>query len=104
MKVFINGTNEITNIGSVVERLREDTCVLDININDSELPPDELQAMFADITEVKVIRNDLNGEEQTAVFTEYTQVDKIQRKISEETDITLVSLVRADAEGGADNG
>lgn len=105
MKIYINGTKEISNIGSVVEKLRPDNiCVLDININDSERNPDELREMFANITEIKVVRNDLNGKEQTAVFTDYTQIDKIQRKISEETDITVVSLVKADTEERVGNG
>lgn len=97
MKIYINGTEEISNIGSVVEKLRKDnTCVLDVNINDSERTPDELSALFADIASINVVRTDLNGVEQTAVFTDYTQVDKIQRKIGDETDITTVSLVRAE--------
>lgn len=108
MKIYINGTKEISNVGSVIERLRNDnSCALDININDSERTPDELKALFADIISVNVVRNDLNGIEQNAVFTNYTQIDRIQRKIGDETDITTVSLVRAvtaDTEGGEDNG
>lgn len=104
MKIYINGKEEISNIGSVIEKLRKDnSCVLDININDSERTPDELNALFADVTSVKVVRNDLNGIEQSAVFTGYTQIDKIQRKIGDETDITTVSLTRTD-KGGEDNG
>lgn len=108
MKIFINGTKEVSNIGSVIERLRNDnSCVLDININDSELSPDELKALFAEISTINVVRNDLNGVERTAVFTDYTQIDRIQRKIGDETDITTVSLVRAvqtETEGGEENG
>ena len=108
MKIYINDTKEILNIGSVIERLRKDnTCALDISINDSELAPDELQTMFDDITSVKVVRIDRNGVEQPVVFTDYVLVDKIQRKIGDETDITIVSLVRAEqaeTEGGENNG
>lgn len=106
MKIFINDTKEISNIGSVTERLRKDdnSCVLDININDSERTPAELQTMFEDITSVKVVRNDLNGVEQSAVFTDYTQIDKIQRKIGDETDITTVSLVRAAVQAETESG
>lgn len=107
MKIYINGKEEMLNISSVTERLRKDnTCVLDISINDSELAPDELKTMFEDITSVKIVRNDLNGDEKSAVFTDYTVIDKIQRKIGDETDITTVSLVRAvqaETEGGEDN-
>lgn len=107
MKIYINGTKEISNIGSVIERVRKDnSCVLDINFNDSEHAPDELKTMFEDVTSVKVVRIDLNGNERSTVYTEYTQVDKIQRKINDETDITTVSLVRAvkaETEGGEDN-
>ena len=107
MKVYINGTKEMSNIGSVIERLRKDnSCVLDISINDSERTPDELSTLFAEVTSVKVVRNDLNGNERSTVYTKYTQIDKIQRKISDETDITTVSLVRAkqvESEGGEDN-
>ncbi len=95
MKININGKEEISNIGSVIERLRKDhSCVLDININDSERSPDELRALFENVTEVRVVRTDLDGIEHSAVFTEYTLIDKIQRKIGDETDITTVSLVK----------
>lgn len=108
MKIYINDTIEISNIGSVTERLRTDnSCVLDISINDSERTPAELQAMFENISSVKVVRNDLNGVERSAVFTDYTQIDKIQRKVSDETDITTVSLARAvqaETEGGETDG
>ncbi len=104
MKILINGNVEILNIGSVVERLRGDTCVLDININDSERAPDELRALFEDVTEVKVVRTDLDDIEHSAVFTDYTLIDKIQRKIGDETDITTVSLARAVQAGtGSEN-
>ncbi len=96
MKININGIEEISNIGSVIERLRKDnSCVLDININDSERSPDELRALFANVTSISVVRNDLDSIEHSAVFTGYTQIDKIQRKIGDETDITTVSLARA---------
>ncbi len=96
MKIYINDTKEISNIGSVIERLRKDnSCVLDISINDSERTLDELGSLFAEVTSVKVVRNDLDSIEHSAVFTDYTQIDKIQRKIGDETDITTVSLARA---------
>ncbi len=108
MKIFINGTKEILNVGSVIETLRRDmNCVLNININDSAMSPEDLKALFSEITAINVVRNDLNGVEQSETFTEYTQLDKVQRKIVDETDITTVSLVKAaqaKTEGGEDNG
>lgn len=105
MKVIINGAEEILGVGVVTEKMRNDgSFVLEININDTAEPLDELKAAFKNVTEIEVIREDLNGEEQTAVFTKYTVIDKIQRKVVEETDITTVSLVSADTEGGENNG
>ncbi len=105
MKVIINGAEEILGVGVVTEKMRNDgSFVLEININDTAEPLGELKAAFKNVTEIEVIREDLNGEEQTAVFTKYTVIDKIQRKVVEETDITTVSLVSADTEGGENNG
>lgn len=105
MKVIINGTEEILGVGVVTEKMRADgSFALEISVNDTTEPLSKLNAAFKNVTEVKVIREDLNGEEQTAVFTNYTVIDKIQRKIGDETDITTVSLVSADTEGGENNG
>ncbi len=108
MKVIINGAEEILGVGVVTEKMRNDgSFVLEININDTAEPLSELEAAFKNVTEVKVLREDLNGEEQTAVFTKYTVIDKIQRKIGDEIDITTVSLARAvqaATEGGENNG
>lgn len=96
MKVIINGTEEILDVSVVTEKLRNDgSFALEITVNDSAEPLDKLNSAFKDVTEVKVIREDLNGEEQTAVFTSYTTVEKIQRRVVDETDTTTVSLVRA---------
>lgn len=104
MKVIINGTEEILDVGVVTEKLRNDgSFALEITVNDSAEPLDELNSAFKNVTEVKVIREDLNGEEQTAVFTSYTTVEKIQRRVVDETDTTTISLVR-DIQGGEDNG
>ncbi len=105
MKVIINGTEEILGVGVVTEKMRNDgSFALEISINDTAEPLSDLKAAFKNVTEIEVIREDLNGEEQTAVFTKYTVIDKIQRKVVEETDITTVSLVSADTEGGENNG
>ena len=99
MKIVINGTDEIENIGTVIERTQQDgTCILDININDAAHTPDELQEMFVSVDSIDVIRTDLNGEEQSATYTTYTQIDKIRRKISDAADVTTVSLAAAETD------
>ncbi len=108
MKVIINGTKEILDVGAVTEKLRTDgSFALEITVNDLAEPLSELKAAFKDVVEIKAVREDLNGEEQTAIFTKYTVIDKIQRRVVDETDITTVSLVsaiQAETEGGEDNG
>lgn len=95
MKILINGKDEILNVGSVAERLRgNNSAVLDIGINDSDMTVEKLGEMFSDVEEIEIVRTDLDGEEHSVVFIEYTQIDKIQRRIGDETDITVVSLVK----------
>lgn len=95
MKIYVNETQEILNVSSVTERLRQGICALDININDSQASLEELNTIFADNTAIKIVRIDLNGDEKTEVITDYPQIDRIQRRLVDETDITTVSLVKA---------
>ncbi len=97
MKIYINGTKEILNIGSVIEKLRKDgSYSLDININNfnESLAPDELKTLFTDITSINIVRNDLDDIEHSVVFNDYTQIDKIQRKIGDELDTTTITLIK----------
>ncbi len=106
MKIYINGTKEIFNIGSVIEKLRKDgDYSLDININnfDESLAPEELKTLFTDITSINVVRNDLDDIEHSVIFTDYTQIEKIQRKIGDETDITTISLIKKAKDDNAVN-
>lgn len=101
MKIYINETQEILNVSSVTERLRQGVCALDININDSQMSLEELNTLFADNTTIKVVRIDLNGDEKIEVITDYPQIDRIQRRLVDETDITTVSLVKASTRANA---
>lgn len=93
MKVYINDTREIQNVGAVVERLSDGSVFsLDIDINDSKQPLSEIKAGFADIEKISIFRVDLNGEQQTVTYSNYTVVDRIQRKILEDRDVTIVTL------------
>ena len=102
MKVYINESKEILNVSFVTEKIRSDgTFGLDISLNDTELTVGELKILFTPVTSIKVIRVDMNNEEQAVVFTDYTQIEKIQRRVSDETDITTVSLVKASTRADA---
>ena len=95
MKIYINEEKELLNISSVTERLRSDgACVLDINLNDTTITVDELKNLFTGIATIKIIRTDLNEVEQNTIFTDYTQIEKIQRRISDESDIMTVTLIK----------
>ncbi len=94
MKIFINNTVELANVGSVVERknnTNDNTLV--ISINDFFKPIDEVERIFSDIKSIKIVRKDLNDVEQAIEFTNYTVVDKIERKMSDISDTTLVTLI-----------
>lgn len=65
-----------------------ETIGADFTVVDNELK-------LADVVSIKIIRTDLNGEVQSTIFTDYTKIDKIQRRISEESDIMTVTLIKA---------
>lgn len=101
MKILINDT-EMLKVASVTEKLRNDGCVLDIQLNDSTQSLTELKDMFDNINSITIIREDLNGEEKTCSFDQYTKIDNIKRRLVDATDITTITLISDDQ--STDNG
>ena len=104
MRIIINDATELNNVSMISEKkvkLSNDAQVygLVININDSNKSNVELENIFSDVNEIKVVRQDLVDNETHVTFTGYNTLFKVERRISDESDTSVITLVTAgDAE------